>query len=520
MKKKSLYFIMLVIASLGISSMLNLGVANVQQNTKIKIGGLGPLEITPGKDMEKGLKLAVKDITDDGGFTVGGTTYDFDLIIETTSDPNTGLPDPATGTLSMNKLQQQDDVLAIIGGFRTEVVVQLQTLLNRPFLGLGSTAPIITPYFWRVSPTNGSELTRALLDFYAFGLAPQKSVKNVTIVREEAAWSLAMSTGLKFYLNYYLPTYVGLPVLNFTSDIVIPVTSDLDAVSSAMTPIKSGMTEGKYPTGYLGSGKVLNVNAIMEIFSGPVGANVPKAWAALNMTQILAGINVESQASTYFDETQGACYGEIEYETAPPDLKHIPALNDYRDAYLAEYGETPTYTAVAAYDAVMLLKEAIVRAGTVDSEAVQAELLDTDYQGIVARIKFTSEPNVWTHPIFGYPYGQVAYYDNGSRYVIPGVPTNLTVHDLYTPLTVGVRGQPYATGYMAQWQKGGVKRTIWFNGTSVPLTENLTEKMEWPIVHSEHGWVSATEPTPSFGFLLVLIVCTSAVLLSKNKRRK
>ncbi|MHA1968216.1 MAG: ABC transporter substrate-binding protein, partial [Candidatus Hodarchaeales archaeon] len=134
---------------------------------KIKIGGIGPLAITPGKDMEKGLKLAVKEINEGDGVTVGATTYDFDLIIETTSSPSTGLPEPATGLASLTKLLDQDDVAALIGGFRTEVVMGLQGQLDRPMLGVGSTAPLITPYLWRLGPSNGTQLTRALVDFYA-----------------------------------------------------------------------------------------------------------------------------------------------------------------------------------------------------------------------------------------------------------------------------------------------------------------------------------------------------------------
>lgn len=544
MKNKASIFGFLFVITLVFSFALIPGGSKPNQaNPTIKIGALGPLLITPGADMKKGAELAVKEINDAGGFDVGGTTYDFELIVETTSDPTSGLPEPAVGTASLNKLQLQDDVVGIVGGFRTEVVVQLQAILDRPFLGVGSTAPIITPFFWRTSPTNGSGLTRMLLDLYALGMGPQMGVRNVTIVREDATWSLAMSIGLKYYLNLALPVAMGalgVPRINFTDDIVIPTTHGLDGVISAMTPIKSSLPETN-------TGIDLDINAIMHIFSGPVGKYVPQAWASLDMDQILAGINVESQASTYFDSTQGASYGEIELETAPPDL-HSPSMDIFRANYNAEYGEEPTYTSVASYDSVFILKEAIQAAGVVDSIAVQLALNQTEYQGTWALTKFTNEPNVWTHPTFGYPYGQVGYDNDGNRVLIPGVPTDLIVHDLYTPLTVGVRGRPYAQGYFCQWQKGGVKRTVWMNFTSIPMTENLTTRMEWPIVHSDSGYVpttttedtstttgatsTTTEATttttttevtdiPGFEFTLVLVVVgTFAMLYIRRKRKK
>jgi branched-chain amino acid transport system substrate-binding protein len=535
MKKFNQYLLLLILIGVFFTLSGNLGSAIPEARAdKIKIGGIGPLAITPGKDMEKGLQLAVKEINEGDGVTVGATTYDFDLIIETTSSPSTGLPEPATGLASLTKLLDQDDVAALIGGFRTEVVMGLQGQLDRPMLGVGSTAPLITPYLWRLGPSNGTQLTRALVDFYAFGLASIKGVQNVTIVREDAAWSLAMSNGLHFYLQEYLPgntPYGGAvaPQMNFTSDIVIPPTNTFDQVSAALAPLQSDY-QGK------------NVTAIMHIFSGPVGKYVPQAWAALDLPQYLAGINVESQASGFFEETEGACYGEIELETCPPDITQTNKTAAFKAAYEAEYGEEPTYTAFASYDSVYVLKDAMERADSLEVADLQAALADTHYTGTAYEIKFTSEDNVWDHPIFGYPYGQVGYYDNGTRYVIVPGTEDLIVHDLYTIGTVGVRGQPYMQGFFAQWQQGGVKKTVWNQGPTVnDDIGNFSSKVEWPIDHSEHGYVPETTTTtdaattttseettttttvvdvPGFEFSLILFVFTTMVYFFIRKKPK
>ena len=97
----------------------------------IKIGALGPLEITPGQDMEKGATLAVEEINAGAGVTVGGTAHDIELIVETTFNPTLGIPDPTTGSISLTKLLDSDNVAAVIGGFRTEVVMALQASLDR-----------------------------------------------------------------------------------------------------------------------------------------------------------------------------------------------------------------------------------------------------------------------------------------------------------------------------------------------------------------------------------------------------
>lgn len=496
-------------------------ISNIHQaRPKIKIGALGPLELSHGEDMEKGAGFAVKEINEAGGVNVDGTSHDIELIVKTTSHPTVGLPDIDTGVTNLQALQDQDDVVASLGLFRTEVTIACMGRMDRPFIGVGSAAPIITPFFWRLFP-NASQLTGAILDLYALGLT-DLGVRNITIVREDAAWSLAMSNAIKFYLRSYLPTHVGTPIMSFTNDIKLPEGATYATVESALTPINS-ILDG------------LNVNAIMTLFSGPAGRHFSQAWATLNLTQMLAGINVEAQSSTHFKETEGTAYGEIYLIMVPPDINLTPKTGPFRQAYLNKFDVPPTYTASFSYDAIYVLKDAIERAGSFDPTALQFALEDTDYVGASYKIKFTSEPNVWTHPLFGYPYGQVTYYDNGSRYVIPGVPTDLIVHDLYSSTTVGVLGTPYPQGHWVQWQRYGTQQTIW--GHDPVSTRKITDHVEWPINHTNSGYTpettTTTKPTTtttppttsvlpkistSFELLATLVVLAGILIFKRKKR--
>jgi branched-chain amino acid transport system substrate-binding protein len=505
MKKLKSFILILMLCGVIFSLSLSVSPGTKMAGEKIKIGALGPLAITPGKDMELGAELAVKEINDEGGVDVDGTMHELELVVKTTSHPTTGLPDIDTGVTNIQALQDQDDVAASLGLFRTEVTIACMGKMDRPFIGVGSTAPIITPYFWRLSPSNGSQLTAALLDLYALGLSGL-GVKNITIVREDAAWSLAMSGAIKFYLNSYFPTYVGTPIMNFTKDIKIAEGATYSTVESALTPVKSKL-DG------------LNVNSMMTIFSGPAGRHITEAWAALNMTQFLAGINVEAQSSTHFEETEGAAYGEMYLIALPPDINYTTKSASFRQAYFDEYDELPTYTAAAAYDAIYVFADAIERAKSYESADIQAALAETDYLGASYKIKFTSEPNVWTHPLFGYPYGHVAYYDNGTRYVIPGVPTNLIVHDLYTTSGFASLGKPYVQGFWVQWQKNGEQQTIW--GEDAVETRKITDHIEWPINHAEHGYTPPEEEgTPSFEVALSLLALINLAAIIQIRKRK
>ncbi|MHA2347650.1 MAG: hypothetical protein ACXACP_13105, partial [Candidatus Hodarchaeales archaeon] len=126
MKRLGKYFLLLVLFMSVFSVMVYALNAKPEQRPDIiKIGAIGPLEITPGQDMEKGAMLAVEEINAGDGVTVGGTVHDIELIVETTFDTTLGIPDPTQGSISLTKLLDSDNVAAVVGGFRTEVVMAL-----------------------------------------------------------------------------------------------------------------------------------------------------------------------------------------------------------------------------------------------------------------------------------------------------------------------------------------------------------------------------------------------------------
>ncbi|MFX0183044.1 MAG: ABC transporter substrate-binding protein [Candidatus Hodarchaeota archaeon] len=528
MKKNKSVFLILVIfsiffvSSVGIS---NADIQNIQARPVIKVGAVGPLAITPGNDMKKGLELALDEINEDG-VDVDGTIYDIELIIETSSG-DLGIPDPAVGVAAGKKLIEDDDVVALIGGFRTEVVLGIMSplILDRPFLGVGASAPIISPHFWRIGPGNVTGLANNVIDFYAYAAIPDLGVRNITIIREEAAWTFAMGLGIKQACTGFAAAglYGAGVTVNFTDDIVIPVTYKLDDVKTAMSGLKAATYQG------------LKLNAICTIFSGPVGKYVPQAWAAHDLPQMLAGINVESQVSTFFDDTEGACYGEIELETCPPDIEPNVNTKPFRDKYVKEYDEEPTYTSFASYDSLYVLKEALEDADSFEAADVEASLLKTNYVGIAYTIKFTNENGPhWTVAInetTGMPYYVPILKDAEGNPVDIGT---FKVHDLYTPGSYGRDARPYTRGYWAQWQKGGIKKTIWhlltdpsgyndtYNpmGTTRKLDESIIEKA--PFNHSDHGWTSKAAASPGLELPIVFLGLgfVAALVLFQRKKRK
>jgi branched-chain amino acid transport system substrate-binding protein len=485
MKYKNTVFITILIGLMFVMVFATQTSYPVQAKTTrdvIKIGGLGPLAITPGQDMKRGMDLAISEINVDG-VTVSGTAYDLQASYQTTSGGD-GLPDSGTAATSLTALKG-DGVVAVVGGFRTEVVVSIESQLGQlPFVGVGSTAPLITPYMWRVGPTNGTELAYSLIEFYHVYMV-KLGIRNVTIVREQADWSLAISKGIKGAFAAYFP----MDNVTFGTDIPISTSASQDSVTSSLTPLKDSSTD-----------------AILELFSAPVGQFVTQAWSSLNLTQMLAGINVEAQKSTYFGDTAGAAYGEIQLETTSPDDTSNAKGQAFREAYMKEYSVEPTYTAYASYDAVYVLKQALEKSSSATSEQIQTNLATTDYNGTAFRIKFTSEPG-----------SQLGVNSTGDKVPIPGAPTGITVHDLYTPDGIGTSGQGFANPVFVQWQKTGIKKTVY--STVDNFVANGASALQWPINHADHGYTN-TKSSPGFEFIPIFSLIVVIAIVQNYKRNK
>ncbi|MHA2246183.1 MAG: ABC transporter substrate-binding protein [Candidatus Hodarchaeales archaeon] len=477
MKIKKPLLVIAVIFCMVLSLSPGLIVAEVQADD-ILIGSLAPMAITPGIDCNYAIELAIKEINDAGGVTCGGTAHDLKLYQESTSG-TTGFPDSSTASASYTKLRDEKAVVAMIGGFRTEVMqaLQLGGHVDIPFLGVGATVPLISPYFWRVMPGNGTNLFYAMAGFYAWQLGPHYGVENITIFREDNQWSVKMARSLHAALPLYgLAGYAGYtqkfcgdaetadPALYVENDIVVSTEATYDAVKAALN---AGYNKHK-------------PNALLTIFSGPVGKYATQAWAALGLGDkgvIMAGSNVESQIETIWDATEGAPYGEIVMQT-PNDIEMTNTTEAFRAAYKAYSGKSPSYTAWGGYDAVYIIKEALERAYAstaydplTASEDIQAELINTDWYGPRARIRFTNERG---------PHVGVDEY--GYYIVIPGAGAlydNASVHDTYSPnslLPPTSLGETTATGgvynvsgdpvwaepgvYWKQWQAGGKQVSI------------------------------------------------------------
>lgn len=88
------------------------------------------------------------------------------------------------------------------------------------------------------------------------------------------------------------------------------------------------------------------------------------------------------------------CYFANHYYTQDK----TPVVKDFVEAYRAAYGKDPISFSALGYDSVMILAQAIERAGSTDKEAIIAALAETDYTGVTGHITYENAEGNFGNP--------------------------------------------------------------------------------------------------------------------------
>lgn len=376
----------------------------------IKVGVIGPMQFVQGEHHWFGAIMARDEINAAGGIDVAGTKYQIELI---KTDSNEILS-PTDATAAMERLITVDKAQFVMGGFRTEAVFPMQDVAadNKTiFLGCGSATKELNmkvkedyaryKYWFRVTPFSNVNLVTNSLNTLGVAGATMKArlgfegKVKVAILAEQATWADAM---VKAY-EAYVPAKLGMEVVGTwrPSATATDLTAELTAIQ------KSG------------------AHVILTIISGPVGIPFARQLGELKIPVASVGINVESQKDSFMDATAQFGNYETTLNTYAKGLAITSKTTAFFDNFVKANGETPTYSA-GTYDALYVLKAAIEKARSLDSDAVVTALEATDMETTAGRLVFMG-------------------------------------NDTETPHDV-TYGKGYVTGIAIQWQKGEMK-AIW-----------------------------------------------------------
>ena len=380
-------------------------VPGAEEAKVIKIGVIGPMQFVQGEHHWYGATMARDEINAAGGVSLAGVNYPIELI---RTDSNEIL-NPADAAAAMERLITVDKADFAVGGFRTEGVFPMQDVAmdyKTIFLGCGAgTKELCTrvaedydryKYWFRVTPFNNEYLASNSLmtlglagGIMQMGLGIEETLQ-VAIVAEEATWADAMVAAYQAYV----PEKLGMEVIGVwrPSATATDLTAELTAIEDS------------------------GAHLILTIISGPLGIPYAKQLGELEIPVASVGINVEAQKDGFWDATEG--YGN--YETTLNSYAKGVAITErtipFVDAFIAKVGETPTYNA-DTYSAIYILKEAIERAGTLDSDAVVTELEKTDFLGTQGRVVFMGRDTETPHDVTygpGYVTGIATQWQDGE----------------------------------------------------------------------------------------------------------
>ncbi len=328
---------------------------------KILIGEYGSLtgtEATFGISASNGLKLAVDEINNSGGL------LNKQIEIKTYDDQGK----PSEAATVVQKLITKDEVCAIIGevaSSRSIAGAQICQQNNMPMVTPASTNPEVTRIgnnIFRVcfiDPFQATVLSKFAINTLKINkVAVLKDLKN------------AYSTGLSDFFVKEFASMGGevIEVQSYQS-------GDKD-FKAQLTAIKSKNPEAIFIPGYY------TEVGLIAIQAREIGITIPlfggDGWESEKLT--------EGKAK---DALEG-CFFSTHVSAENPD----PAIQNFIKKYQEKFNSMPDAMSFLAYDAGLILFDAIKRAGSTDAARIREELAKTkDFAGVTGKITINDERN-------------------------------------------------------------------------------------------------------------------------------
>jgi len=322
--------------------------------------------------------MAVEEINAKGGVKVGPERRK--LVVESIDirDAAPGVPVPEA-LLGLEKIiLEKKPTALLIGPFRSEALLAGMDIIAKykvPMIGTIAMTPASEEkiksdpekykYIFRTC-LNARYLVRYLIGIMAY-VNEEFGFDRVYIMNQDVAWARATADLIK--KNYFAEkgwTVVG-------HEAYPTGTSDF---SSALMKIRAG-----------------GAQVILPIFDMPQSGILVKQWNAMRVPALLAGF-ISPLAGpgawrTFDGKIGGAVNCNFELGSAIASQK-VPQSVDFYASYAEKFGRPMEagHGPAPTYEAVYILAEAIERAGTLDPDAIVAEIKKTDRVGVMGRIRF------------------------------------------------------------------------------------------------------------------------------------
>ncbi len=323
----------------------------------IKIGALAPFSapgaVVGGTQMKAAFEIAVDEINAAGG--VLGKPVEL-IIVDTE-----GLPE--RGTAAMERLINQDKVVAVVGEYHSAVGLTAKEVAHAnhiPVVFAETWNDKITaskyPEVFRVAPLS-SEVAALDANFIQ-----SLGAKKVVIMTENTGYGIPAAESTTERLAER-----GIEAVTFSADIG---TQDFSGIIERI--------------------KAENPDLILVLLTGETSYNFQQQAAEAGIgpqdLPMICNQVADNSEAFWSNVPDGNLCFYRKIGLAP--ALYTPETQAFVDKFFAKTGETPQSYAMEAYDSLKIMAQAINEAGSTDADAIIAALENISYDGALGHITF------------------------------------------------------------------------------------------------------------------------------------
>ena len=410
----------LIVLLMTISLALSAGVVKAEK--PIVIGCPLATAFLYGWDAERGVTLAVEEINAAGGVNVAGEKRPFKIEVIDTRDLEPGVP-VSEALLAVEKLILDKKADFIIGGpVRSEAALAAMPLLSKYKKVSILTTGVLTPKY--------NALVAEQYDKFKYCFRIHGEAKN--LVGEIFANLTELKEKYGFNNLFIIAQDVSHArgAANIIKDIAKKKgwnVTGLEIYPTGATDFSMGLLKAK-------ESKTEIINIWMDM---PESAILLKQWYDMKIPALPFGSTLAAaEQPGFWKATDGK--GEftlcnvVNAGNAPSNA--TPWTMKFYDAYTKRWGIEPEGLGTSSsYMAVYVLKDAIERAGSLDSDKVVTALEKTDIMGVYGRLRFDPKGHQVipaTDPKEG-AVGSILQWQDGKRVVV--YPKSIATGEILLP---------------------------------------------------------------------------------------
>jgi branched-chain amino acid transport system substrate-binding protein len=375
-----------------------------------------------GWDAERGIRLAVDEINAAGGVAVGDKKRPFAVEVIDTRDLEPGVP-VSEALMAVERLILNKGADFIVGGpNRSEAALAAMSLLSKHKKVSIVTSGVLTPKYHQTVAENYDKFKYA---FRIHGEAVNligEIIANFADLKEKhgltKVFIMAQDVSHARGAAEVMGKVAGSKGFEVTGTEIYPT----GATDFSMGLLKARSTGAQI------------INIWMDM---PESAILLKQWYDLKIPALPFGSTLAAaEQPGFWDATEGK--GEytlcnvVNAGNAPSEA--TPWTMKFYNAYTEKWGVEPEgLGASSSYMAVYALKDAIERAGTIDSDKVVTALENIDLMGVYGRLRFdpkTHQVIPSTDPEEG-AVGSILQWQDGKRVVV--YPKSIAMGEILLP---------------------------------------------------------------------------------------